>query len=57
MILFFNQRYIISLENLKLTKILFKNYTILKIPLYSKDIKNENDLNFILDNFIKNEII
>ncbi|MBF7049316.1 ArsA family ATPase [Campylobacter volucris] len=45
---FFKTRFEISLQNLKLARKLFKDFNILEIPLYNKDISNEIDLEFII---------
>lgn len=45
---FFKTRFEISLQNLKLARKLFKDFNILEIPLYNKDISSEVDLEFII---------
>ncbi|MBF7068820.1 ArsA family ATPase [Campylobacter volucris] len=45
---FFKIRFEISLQNLKLARKLFKDFNILEIPLYNKDISSEVDLEFII---------
>lgn len=53
---FFKTRFEISLQNLKLARKLFKDFSILEIPLYNKDISSEADLEFIIKH-IKSFII
>ncbi|AJC91377.1 ArsA family ATPase [Campylobacter subantarcticus] len=53
---FFKNRFEISLQNLKLAKKLFKDFSLLEIPLYNKDISSEADLEFIIKH-IKSFII
>lgn len=53
---FFKTRFEISLQNLKLARKLFKDFNILEIPLYNKDISSEVDLEFIIKH-IKSFII
>ena len=54
--IFFKNRYKISLQNLKMAKEDFKDINLFEIPLYNKDISNENDLDFITNN-LKNYIL